>query len=130
MDFLSETSPFFADVTLSSLGILDVIGVVGFGLYLTNYTLVTFQKIDSRGITFFLVNIIAASCVLTSLVQNFNLASALIQIFWICLGVVAVTLRLLPGRQVALLTESATKNSVVDVTNEDDDAIVPLFAAQ
>lgn len=99
MKFLSETSPFFADVTLTSIGLVDMIGILGFCLYLINYSLVTFQKIDSRGVAFFLTNIVAAICVLTSLMQNFNLASALIQIFWICLGIIAITLRLLPKRE-------------------------------
>ena len=69
-------------------------GVFGFVLYLTNYTMVTFRVIDSQGIAFFVINIAAASLVLISLAQNFNLGSALIQGFWICLGVVAVIIRL------------------------------------
>jgi len=69
-------------------------GVVGFLLYLTNYTLVTFRVIDSQGIAFFLINICGACLILISLVQNFNLGSMLIQVFWICLGVIAVAIRL------------------------------------
>ena len=65
-------------------------GVVGFILYLTNYSLVTFRVIDSQGIAFFLINICGACLVLISLVQNFNLGSMLIQVFWICLGVIAI----------------------------------------
>lgn len=72
----------------------DAIGFLGFFLYIANYSLVTFHIIDSREITFFCANIVAASCVLISLTQNFNLASALIQVCWICLGLVAIALRL------------------------------------
>jgi len=69
-------------------------GVFGFVLYLTNYTMVTFRVIDSQGIAFFVINIAGASLVLISLAQNFNLGSALIQGFWICLGVIAIVIRL------------------------------------
>ena len=69
-------------------------GVFGFVLYLANYTMVTFRIIDSQGITFFVINIAGATLVLVSLAQNFNLGSALIQGFWICLGVIAIVIRL------------------------------------
>ncbi|AZV77784.1 hypothetical protein EBB79_07675 [Parasedimentitalea marina] len=69
-------------------------GVLGFLFYLTNYTLVTFRVIDSQGIAFFLINICGACLILVSLVQDFNLGSMLIQVFWICLGVIAVSIRL------------------------------------
>ncbi|WP_299929523.1 hypothetical protein [uncultured Pelagimonas sp.] len=69
-------------------------GVIGFCLYLTNYTLVTFRIISSQGITFFALNIFGAMMVLVSLAQNFNLGAMLIQVFWICLGFVAIAIRL------------------------------------
>ena len=69
-------------------------GVVGFIFYLSNYTLVTFRVIDSQGIAFFLINICGACLILISLVQNFNLGSMLIQVFWICLGIIAIAIRL------------------------------------
>ncbi|PLS22091.1 hypothetical protein C0U40_06545 [Amylibacter cionae] len=75
------------------------IGVVGFMIYMTNYTLVTFQRIDSRGVLFFCLNTLAASCVLISLSQNFNLASAMIQIVWICLGSIAIRKRIVKRRR-------------------------------
>ena len=36
--------------------ICNGIGVAGFMLYMTSYTLVTFQRIDSRGLLFFCLN--------------------------------------------------------------------------
>lgn len=78
------------------VGYGDVIGVIGFLLYLCNYILITFQHIDSRSIRFFVLNTLAAACVLFSLSEDFNLAAAMIQIFWIVLGIVAITVRLVP----------------------------------
>jgi predicted membrane protein len=73
--------------------ICNGIGVLGFMLYMTSYTLVTFQRIDSRGLLFFCLNTGAATFVLISLTQNFNLASMMIQIVWICLGIIAIVKR-------------------------------------
>lgn len=100
MEFFSEMSLLLSGFSIDDLGKYDAIGIVGFGIYLTNYSLVTFQKIDSRGIIFFTSNIAAASCVLLSLSESFNMASALIQVFWICLGVIAIALRLMPKRNI------------------------------
>lgn len=78
------------------MGYGDLIGILGFLLYLGNYILITFQWLDSRSIRFFGINILAAACVLFSLSEDFNLAAAMIQIFWIALGILAIILRLLP----------------------------------
>lgn len=69
-------------------------GLAGFCTYLMNYTLVTFQLVSSQGIAFFAINICAASLVLISLMENFNLGAMLIQVFWIGLGSVAILIRL------------------------------------
>lgn len=69
-------------------------GVLGFCLYLTNYTLITFRILSSQDILFFVINIFGAGLVLVSLVQDFNLGSFMIQVFWICLGVIAIVVRL------------------------------------
>lgn len=68
-------------------------GVLGFCLYLTNYTLITFRILSSQDILFFVINIFGAGLVLVSLVQDFNLGSFMIQVFWICLGLIAIVVR-------------------------------------
>lgn len=94
MEYLYDIWSFIIESTSNEINYFDIIGVVGFGFYIINYSMVTFQKINSHGIAFFSINIVAATCVLTSLSQNFNLAAALIQVFWIGLGLVAIGLRL------------------------------------
>lgn len=80
---------------------LDFIGVVGFGIYVLNYSLLTFHKLTSHSKTYFALNICAASCVLIGLIPSFNLASALIQSFWICISVTAIIVRTRPNIQPA-----------------------------
>ena len=71
----------------------EIIGVVGFLLYVLNYTLLTLGKFNSKDVGYFVFNWIAASMVLIGLIESFNLASALIQIFWIVISTVGIALR-------------------------------------
>ena len=79
--------------------LFEVIGVAGFALYVINYCLLTLQKITSASSTYFALNLTAASLVLISLTHSFNLASALIQMFWIVISLVAIALRLRGAQQ-------------------------------
>lgn len=72
----------------------DAIGVAGFGLYVLNYSLLTFHKVRSEQAIYFAVNWLAASMVLIGLINAFNLAAALIQIFWILISSVGLVIRL------------------------------------
>ncbi|WP_341365455.1 hypothetical protein [Yoonia sp. BS5-3] len=74
--------------------VFDAVGIGGFGLYVLNYTLLTFRKLQAEHILYFVLNGMAAAMLLIGLSTAFNLASALIQIFWICISCLAVILRL------------------------------------
>lgn len=80
------------------------IGVAGFLLYVTVYSCLCLRILSSESIRYFVCNTFAASLVLISLSNEFNLASALIQIFWIILGVIGITLRILHRWQDTLYT--------------------------
>ena len=74
--------------------VFDAIGVAGFGFYVMNYALLTLDKLQSQHISYFVLNWLAATMVLIGLMASFNLASALIQIFWIGISTVGIMLRL------------------------------------
>ena len=80
-------------ITVSNPIIYESIGVFGFALYVFNYTLLTFRKINSAAPLYFALNLCAASCVLIGLLVSFNLASALIQVFWVAISLTAIGLR-------------------------------------
>jgi len=73
--------------------VFDAIGIAGFGLYVLNYVLLTFQRLRSEQISYFVVNWLAATMVLIGLTTAFNLASALIQIFWIVISTIGILIR-------------------------------------
>jgi hypothetical protein len=78
--------------------LVDVIGVIGFSLYVMNYCLLTFHRLTSHSELYFMINLMAASIVLIWLTHSFNLASALIQLFWIAISTTAIVLRLRQSR--------------------------------
>lgn len=87
--------------------VYDAVGVAGFGLYVINYTMLTFDKFRSTQVRYFAVNLAAATMVLISLMSTFNLASAMIQIFWIAISVAAIFIRIRKMRCAPLHTETA-----------------------
>ena len=84
-------------MTLLSLPpfLIECIGVLGFGLYVTAYTLLTLRILPGNSPRYFALNLLAASCVLIGLTASFNLASALIQLFWVCMSLLGITLHLI-----------------------------------
>ena len=79
----------------------ETIGVIGFCLYVLAYTLLTLRLLAGNSVKYFSLNLTAASCVLIGLTVSFNLASALIQLFWVVMSLVGITLHVLrPARSV------------------------------
>jgi len=78
-----------------SQSIFELLGVFGFFLYVMNYTLLTFRVLTGDSLAYFSTNFCAASLVLIGLTNSFNLAAALVQIFWICMSTLAIIMRLI-----------------------------------
>ena len=74
--------------------LFDAIGAIGFCLYVINYAMLTFHRVTSHCKTFFVINLIAASMVLAGMTFSFNLASALIQLFWIGISITVIIMRM------------------------------------
>lgn len=66
------------------------VGIAGTAVYIANYASLQIGKVDGNGFIYVLLNLIASSCVLFSLLYAFNLASALIQASWIVISVVGL----------------------------------------
>lgn len=81
-------------VKIANPRVIEMIGVFGFVLYVMNYAFLTFRVLNPRHITYFVINLLAASLVLIGLSVSFNLAAAMIQLFWIVMSIVAIAMRL------------------------------------
>ncbi|NNJ76892.1 MAG: cyclic nucleotide-binding domain-containing protein [Anderseniella sp.] len=75
----------------ADLDTFNTIGIVGVSLYIANYTALQTGFVHGQGYVYPTVCLIAASCVLASLMQDFNLSSAVIQITWIAISIVGIT---------------------------------------
>lgn len=83
MQFLNHTT-----------ALAELTGIAGFGLYVLTYGLLTFRILSAQSVHYFCFNLTAATCVLIGLSSSFNLASAMIQIFWISMSLIGIMLQL------------------------------------
>ncbi|MEX0311170.1 MAG: hypothetical protein AB3N17_13110 [Tateyamaria sp.] len=79
---------------LETMHINEVIGILGFVLYVLNYSLLTTRWLNSDSLIYFAINLVAAGCVLIGLMASFNLAAALIQVFWVLMSLLGIFVRL------------------------------------
>ncbi|MEG3620373.1 cyclic nucleotide-binding domain-containing protein [Magnetovibrio sp. PR-2] len=68
----------------------DLMGIVGVILYIGSYFALQAGIIKGQGYLYATLNTAAASCVLLSLVNNFNLSSAIIQVTYIAISVFGI----------------------------------------
>lgn len=68
------------------INIPDVIGISGVVLVLLTYMLLQFDKIDSKGFWYSFINLMGAVLIMYSLFYTWNLASVIIEIFWIMIS--------------------------------------------
>lgn len=87
--------------------IYAVFGFLGVALYLGSYAALQTGYIRGQGGLYALLNLGAASCVLVSLVEAFNMSSAIIQIFWIVISIVGLTRMYLLQRRIHFSPEEA-----------------------
>ncbi len=71
---------------LDGAAVCNVVGLTGAFLYLMSYGAVQAGRLDGNGILFTCTNTAAAGLVLTGLMYSFNLASAVIQVAWMSIG--------------------------------------------
>ncbi len=84
---------------MESLSLMQFFGLAGFVGYLGGFAGLQAGWIDGNGKSYSLINIISAFLVLLSLMEHFNLASALIQVSWIIIGVAGLAIRVFRVRQ-------------------------------
>lgn len=76
------------------MAIYTLIGLLGFAAYVASYAALQLGWLDGNGVPYTVANVVAASMVLVSMLEQFNLASALIQVTWIAFGLLGLALRL------------------------------------
>jgi hypothetical protein len=70
--------------------IADIIGMIGTILIVVVYLLMQLNKMDARSFSFNLINLFGAVLLFISLCVNFNLASMVIEVFWILASLIGL----------------------------------------
>ncbi len=65
---------------------IDVVGIVGVAMVLATYFLLQSEKIDSKGFLYSFLNLLGALLIVYSLLYSWNLASFIIEFFWILIS--------------------------------------------
>ena len=66
--------------------IVDAIGITGVVIVLITYFMLQVEKIDSKGFWYSFLNAFGSVMILYSLTYNWNLASFIIEFFWIAIS--------------------------------------------
>ena len=64
-------------------GMPDLVGIIGVGLIVISYFLLQVERLTFNSPVYLSMNLLGASSILYSLFFEWNLAAALIEIFWI-----------------------------------------------
>ena len=75
---------------LYNASLLNIVGIVGVALYLGSYAALQLGLVRGQGYLYPAINMMAAACVLASLMESFNLSSAIIQVVWITISLVGI----------------------------------------
>lgn len=78
---------------------IEALGLSGATLYSISYLLSAYDRLPSQSPVYYLTKLVAASLVLISLFQDFNLASAVIQVFFIAVSLIGVIRHFDPQRR-------------------------------
>ena len=68
----------------------NTIGMIGTAFVVGTYFLMQLNKLDPKGLRFNLINLLGAIFLLLSLLVHFNLASLIIELFWIVASLIGI----------------------------------------
>lgn len=68
----------------------NIIGMMGTSIVVGTYFLLQMGKMDSQTLSFNLLNLLGATLLMLSLLVHFNLASMVIEVFWILASLVGL----------------------------------------
>lgn len=74
----------------NAITLTDIVGLTGVAVILFTYFLLQTEKIASTSPGYSLLNILGSALIMVSLTVNWNLASAVIEVFWIMISLIGV----------------------------------------
>lgn len=77
----------------------ELLGLAGAALYAGGYLLAAYDRLPSQSPLYYLTKLVAAGLVLFSLTESFNLAAAVIQVFFVVISLIGIFRHLGAWRQ-------------------------------
>jgi len=71
---------------MTDTAIANAVGVLGAALIVVAYFLLQSGRLDSRSLSYSIVNGLGASCIIYSLLFEFNLSAFVIESFWLAIS--------------------------------------------
>ena len=72
------------------INIFSVIGIIGVSLLIISYFLLQINKISSNSLSFSLINFIGSFLITISLLDEWNLPSFIIEVFWMLISLFGI----------------------------------------
>jgi hypothetical protein len=70
--------------------LFDFIGNIGVTLIIVSYLLLQLDKLNSKNILYSVMNLLGASFVIISLIENFNMSAFVIEVFWVGISLIGI----------------------------------------
>lgn len=84
---------FFDTQIIDAVTICRGLGFIGFAIYVLSFMLLSTGHISSETQSYFSLKLLAALCVIASLSVDFNLSSAMTQVFYVLISLFAMANR-------------------------------------
>ena len=75
---------------MTEVAAANLVGVLGAALIVIAYCLLQLGRLDSRSLIYSIVNALGASCIIYSLLFEFNLSAFVIESFWLAISLYGV----------------------------------------
>ena len=75
---------------LTQVAWYDAVGIIGVAIILVVYYLLQIEKMRSDDLVYSVANLLGALLIVVSLMYQFNLASFIIEIFWIAISIIGI----------------------------------------
>ncbi len=73
-----------------SYSLYDLLGNIGVFFIIISYLLLQLNKIKSNDVRYSLMNLVGASLVIISLIENFNMSALVIEVFWVGISIIGI----------------------------------------
>ena len=79
-----------SDIENLSFEWFDAVGIVGVAIILVVYYLLQIERMSSDDLAYSVTNLVGALLIVVSLFYRFNLASFVIEVFWILISLIGI----------------------------------------